>query len=291
LGSRIVTEFAEAGHTVSGVDRGPLGAGSLERYEQMELPDPRLADLIVELRPAVIVSAAGPASVADSMVDPVSDFKGTVGVLLGVLEAVRVADTGSKVIIMSSAAVYGDPLSLPVGEDAPLSPVSVYGFNKQIAETLLAEYHATFGVRSCAARVFSAYGPGLRRQLLYDVCQKALAGPTVRLFGTGHETRDFIHATDVARAVRVLAEGAPMQAEAYNVASGVETSVAEIARGLVAVLAPTSTIEFSGSQRPGDPLRWRADISAIEELGFEPSISIDAGLEEYALWCEREAGA
>lgn len=191
---------------------------------------------------------------------------------------------------MSSAAVYGNPVVLPVRENAPLAPVSPYGFHKQIAETLLQEYYQVYGVASCAARVFSAYGPGLRRQLLWDVCRKAMTG-SVGLSGTGAETRDFIHVADVARAVRVLAENAPMHAEPYNVASGVETSVAELASGLVANVSPAVTVEFSGAQRPGDPLRWCADISAIAKLGFTPSVTLEAGLSEYAQWCTREESA
>jgi UDP-glucose 4-epimerase len=158
-----------------------------------------------------------------------------------------------------------------------------------IAETLLAEYHAAFAVPSCAARVFSAYGPGLNRQILWDVCRKAVAAPVVSLSGTGHETRDFIHVADVARAVRVLAENADMHGEAYNVASGVETTIASLAERLVAQASPEAVVEFSGVQRAGDPLRWCADISAIEELGFVPAVSLDEGIVEFARWCVGEA--
>ena len=295
IGSTTVAEFGRAGYRVIGVDHGPAAATSQTpegyRHEQMDLPSPRLAELMAETRPGVVINAAGPASVAGSMVDPQSDFHGTVGVLLCVLDAVRLAGSAARVVTMSSAAVYGNPASLPILEDAPLAPVSPYGFHKEIAETLLTEYYDTFGVASCAARVFSAYGPGLRRQLLWDVCQKALTGGPVALSGTGEETRDFIHVQDVARAIRILAERADMSARAYNVASGVETSVGEIARGLVSSISADMPVEFSGIQRPGDPLRWRADITAIEELGFAPSVSIADGIEQVATWCVQEAKA
>ena len=294
IGARIVAEFAAAGYAVTGLDRSPASPRDDEalgsrRHEQMSLPSPRLPALLAELRPTVVVNAAGPASVAGSLADPPGDFHGSVGGLLGVLDAVRKARTASRVVTVSSAAVYGNPALLPVREDAPLLPMSPYGFHKEIAETLLLEYYDTFGVASCAARVFSAYGPGLRRQLLWDVCRKALSGPVVELSGTGEETRDFLHVVDVARAIRLLAERARMRAEAYNVASGTETSVADLARRLVAHVSPSAVVEFSGVQRPGDPLRWQADISAIARLGFVPSVSLDQGLAEYALWCAREA--
>jgi UDP-glucose 4-epimerase len=291
IGSHVAAEFAAAGYEVAGVDRSATGAPGV-RHISLALPSPELADVVADVRPSVIVNAAGPASVAGSIEDPRSDFHGTVDVLLGVLDAVRASGVAARVVAMSSAAVYGNPSELPVTERADLAPVSPYGYHRIIAETLLREYASVFGVESCAARVFSAYGPGLRRQLLWDVCRKAAESETVHLFGTGEETRDFVHVADVARAVRVLGESAaaPACGEAYNVASGVETSVAEIARTLLATVRPDATLTFSGEQRPGDPLRWRADVSAIRGLGFEPQMPIGQGLAEYAAWYVAEAG-
>jgi nucleoside-diphosphate-sugar epimerase len=189
---------------------------------------------------------------------------------------------------MSSAAVYGNPSTLPVSEGAALAPVSPYGFHKEMAEDILREFHDVYGIRSCAARVFSAYGSGLRRQLLWDVCQKVVAGPIVTLFGTGAETRDFIHVEDVARAIRVLAENAEMNAEVYNVASGHQTTIESVARALVSSLDPQIEVRFSGEQRPGDPLHWEADISAVSGLGFHAQVSFEDGVADYARWFVEE---
>lgn len=294
LGSRIVAEFGSAGYRTIGVDRGgalPQGGGSgLDTYFSMDLPSPALADLLTAEAPDVIVHTAGPASVADSMIRPIDDFHGTVGVLLGLLDAVRLGSPRSRVVILSSAAVYGNPTRLPVREDAEIAPVSPYGFHKRISEDLLQEYAQVYGVRSCAARVFSAYGPGLRRQLMWDVCQKGLAGPQVTLFGTGEETRDFIHVADVASAVRTLAQKADMNGEPYNVASGVQTTIASIADSLVAQLGPDHLVSFSGEQRPGDPLYWQADVSAIAALGFSQRVTLSDGVAQYARWCLQESG-
>jgi UDP-glucose 4-epimerase len=290
IGRHVAVEFASAGYEVVGVDRSAPGAPGV-RHISLALPSPELVAVIADVRPDVIVNAAGPASVAGSLEDPRGDFHGTVDVLLGVLDAVRATGVPARVVAMSSAAVYGNPSELPVTEDADLAPVSPYGYHRIVAETLLCEYATVFGVAACAARVFSAYGPGLRRQLLWDVCRKAAESPSVRLSGTGTETRDFVHVTDIARAVRVLAEKAPGCGEAYNVASGVETSVAQIASGLLATVRPDATLEFSGEQRLGDPLRWRADVSAIRALGFEPRMPIERGLAEYATWFLAESAS
>lgn len=292
LGRRMVAEFASAGYRVVGLGREGLPVSSeapsgLAGYVRADLPSPALSELIAVEQPDVIVHAAGPASVAPSMDDPTADFHGTVGVLMRLLDAVRVGCPSARVIILSSAAVYGNPEHLPVSESAPISPVSPYGFHKQIAETLLREFHDVYGVRTASARIFSAYGAGLRKQILWDVCEKASTG-TVGLFGTGDEARDFIHAEDVALAVRTIAENAPMIGEPYNVASGIETPIRSLAEQIVARIAPGARIEFSGVTRPGDPLRSRADISKIAALGFAPRIDFATGVAEYCDWYQAE---
>ena len=285
LGRQVAAEFRAAGYRVVGIAREPLDESlPLDAYICSELPGPALGDLLAAEQPDVVVHTAGPASVMASMQDPVADLQGTVMVLAAVLHDIRKFSPSSRLLVLSSAAVYGNPLTLPVSEGARLAPVSPYGFHKMAAETLLSEFFTVFGIRAAALRIFSAYGPGLRRQLLFDICEKARAGGVVRLFGTGNETRDFVHGKDVARACRVVAENAPMHAEAYNCASGHETTVRKIAEMLVPRIAPGDAIEFSGEERAGDPLRWSADISRLSALGFTPAVSIEDGVADYAEW-------
>jgi len=283
LGSRIAGLLVEDGYRVVGVDRGPESAAGVVPVS-VSLPDPALDDILVAEQPTLIVHAAGPASVGHSVDDPRADFEGSVRVHVHLLDSVRRCAPDTRVIALSSAAVYGNPVALPVTEDAPLAPISPYGYHKVMCESLLHEYSSLYGIKTCALRVFSAYGAGLRRQLLWDVCTKAAHDQAVRLFGTGHETRDFVHADDVARAVRVLANRASFDGEPYNVASGQETSVREIAELIVGHVSPGKPIEFSGEQRGGDPLRWRADIARIGSLGFRPECSLQDGVTDYAAW-------
>lgn len=283
LGSRIARALAGAGYDVLGLDRAPVSALGI-RSEVLGLPDDRLGALLSTEEPALVVHTAGPASVGASLEDPAADFRGSVGVTAALLEAVRLHAPSARVILLSSAAVYGNPASLPVAEDAPLAPLSPYGFHKTLVEALGREYAAVYGLKTASLRIFSAYGAGLARQLLWDVCEKARAGGVVRLFGTGEETRDFVHADDVARAVLAIAEGAASGGEPYNIASGTETTVREIAGRLVDAVAPGTSIEFSGEVREGDPLRWRADISRIAALGFVPQVPLADGVAEYARW-------
>ena len=175
--------------------------------------------------------------------------------------------------------MYGDPELLPIAEDAPLAPVSPYGRHRVESEQLAAES----GVPLAIARVFSAYGEGLRRQVLWDVARRALAGGPVELSGTGEETRDFVHARDVAAAVSAIAQRSAFQGEIVNVATGAETTIADLAR-LTRTSSAAREVRFTGVGRPGDPARWRADIGRLRSLGFEPSVAIEDGAPAYARW-------
>ncbi|MFH0939742.1 MAG: NAD-dependent epimerase/dehydratase family protein [Planctomycetota bacterium] len=290
LGRYLVHEFSRLGWEITALDQVSIDAASHNatlagvNWLQMTLPADALCPLLKTLRPDVLVHAAGPASVPGSVANPLADFEGSVRVLCHILDILRRVSPQTRLIFLSSAAVYGNPEHLPVREDAPCRPISPYGFHKLMCERLLDEYATVYGLRVCAARIFSAYGPGLRRQALWDICRKILTRPTVELSGTGAETRDFIHGADIATALVHLAERAQFKAETYNLASGVETTIAALAQQLVAELNFGNEVVFSGIQRAGDPLRWVADITRLRELGFIPKVSLTEGLAQYARW-------
>jgi UDP-glucose 4-epimerase len=157
--------------------------------------------------------------------------------------------------------------------------MSPYGRHRVECERIVAEQHAAGAV----LRVFSAYGEGLRRQVLFDICSQARSG-RVLLGGNGTETRDFVHASDVARAVALAARNCLFDGTTYNVGTGVETSIERLAMLLVESLGWPAEIAFSGLSRPGDPDRWRADVSRMRALGFEPEVTIEDGAARYARW-------
>jgi UDP-glucose 4-epimerase len=253
----------------------------------IEIPSAEFDSLLDRSRPHVIVHCAGPASVPASLSDPLGDFEGSIPVLANVLDRIARLAQPPHLVLVSSAAVYGDPIEMPVAEDAPIAPVSPYGFNRQLAEILVDEFRQIFSVPVTILRVFSAYGEGLRRQLLWDVCRMVVRENAVVLAGSGVETRDFLHVTDVARAVGLVAKH-PHVNETYNVASGVETPVADVASWIVDEIGSDVSISFSGKPRPGDPIRWSANVSKLFALGFRPSIEVEAGARAYARWARAE---
>lgn len=294
LGAHIADEMAASGKRTVVVDRrSPSDVDSpyARHWESrvMDLPSGDFGELLKEVAPGVIVLAAGPASVQDSIAHPLIDFEGSAGVLAHVLDAVRACVPLARFLLISSAAVYGNPECLPVGENSELSPVSPYGFHRVMCEELLREYGALYGIRACAVRIFSAYGPGLRRQILWDICRMATMRGEILLDGTGEETRDFIHVRDIARGIRAIAEGGIFDSGAYNLASGIETRLADLAASLAEQLGLGLTPRFRGIRRPGDPIRWGADITRVAQLGFHPGVTLQEGLPEYARWFRTQA--
>ena len=291
LGRFVSRHFAERGWMTLGIDNTPpenAPLANLSAYYQLHLPDKKLISILRENQPDTCIHCAGRSSVAWSFSDPASDFLSNAVLPLEILEACRIHAPGCRFINISSAAVYGNPEVLPVSEDAKPAPISPYGFHKLQSEQICKEYHQVFGIPTASVRIFSAYGPGLRRQVLWDICQKALSSKRVLLQGTGRESRDFIHAHDIARALMVVSESALMEGEVYNLASGQETTISRLASILLSVLQYDGDIAYDGQIPVGVPVNWKADITRLSTLGFEPSILLKQGAEAFALWCRSE---
>ena len=93
---------------------------------------------------------------------------------------------------------------MPIKESSPIRPLSPYGFHKAMAEKLCEEYYTFFGIATCSLRIFSAFGPGLRKQLLWDIYNKSKSLNSIELFGTGNESCDYIYIDDIVRAIELV---------------------------------------------------------------------------------------
>ena len=291
LGAEIVRYFGSRGWHVVGIDACPPPApmpAALAAYHSLALPSPDFERVVKEYQPSVCVHAAGCASVGLSMGNPSTDYRGNTVLVFDVLETLRRHAPGCRFLLLSSAAVYGDPASLPVTEAHPVRPLSPYGYHKRQAELICEEFSSIYSVPTAALRIFSAYGPGLQKQVVWDICQKVLTTGKLELHGTGTESRDFIHASDIAHALETVATKAPCTGEIYNLSTGREVTIAELADRLLANLGCSARPLFDGVATPGNPRNWRADISRIAALGFQPAISLERGLVETAGWCREQ---
>jgi UDP-glucose 4-epimerase len=222
------------------------------------------------------------------MDDPAQDFYMSVPATVHLLNMLRLHAPRCCVIYLSSAAVYGNPETLPISEEFKSAPISPYGFHKLMCEHLCTEFFSIYGLRTIVVRIFSAYGAGLKRQVLWDICRMALKETSVTLKGTGNESRDFISVLDISRALSLLAESATFEGDTFNLASGNETTIRTVAGLLVKGLGLDAPVEFDGIVKPGDPVHWRADIQRITQLAFVPTINLEEGVLAYARWCKDE---
>jgi UDP-glucose 4-epimerase len=264
------TRFAAAkGHELLGFARSSQpDADHPGQFESADATYTDLAPALARFKPAAVLHAAGAASVAASLAAPVDDLRAALLTFANTLDAVRRAGVDCLTVFPSSAAVYGDPLRLPVPEEAPLAPLSPYGFHKLACEVIATEYAQVYGLRVAVARLFSLYGPRQRRLLLWELFAQATSAVTeVVLAGTGEESRDYLHADDACAALLSLAT-APQRQKliAVNVASGQQTSTGDLARLVVAAVAPHKKLLFRGEARPGDPPHWQADVRKLSAI-------------------------
>jgi UDP-glucose 4-epimerase len=298
LGGYVADACRAAGHAVLGVDVRPPRAG--QSWEDLRIQSCESIGWESFLRGReidVVFHLAGGASVPESVQDPYRDFATSLPGTANLLSYIARRNPSTHFIFFSSAAVYGNPRSLPIGETSPVAPISPYGIHKASAEFLLQHYARLYNLQVSVLRLFSAFGVGLRKQLFWDLSRRALEasarGETcVTLHGSGAETRDFIYATDIANAALLVANR-PRRAgfECYNIASGKETTIREAASLLLDRLGLGLNIVFAGAPRSGDPLHWRADISKAAALGFQPAAPLAEGLNAVARWAISLAGA
>jgi len=281
IGSNAVHYFRRLGYRVFSADI------VLKEEQGYSIINPELADfkkLFDRQQYDICLNASGVAKVQFSFNDPLLDFTLNTANVFNILEAIRQYNVDCKFINISSAAVYGNPKYLPIDENHPLNPVSPYGWHKLYSEKICTEYANYFGIATLSIRVFSAYGPGLKKQLFWDLYQKSLSFDTIELFGTGNETRDFIYIDDLLLALKLIIENADFKGEVINVANNFETSVRDAALTFLDIIGFKGKLVFNNMAREGDPLRWRADISKLQKLGYHSQVDLVTGLNKYFQW-------
>src|SRR5262245_5293669 len=210
-----------------------------------------------------------------------------------VLEA-AVSAKVRKVVAASSASIYGQASAFPTAESHhPYANDTIYGAAKVFNEGLLRSFHAMSGLDYVALRYFNVIGPrmdvhGLYTEVLVRWIERIMAGQPLLILGDGQQTMDFIDVRDVARA-NILAAQSPATDVALNVASGVETSLRELAAALLRVTRSDSGIEYGPARTVNAVQRRLADTSAAAELiGFTARIGLEESLRDLVAWFQAE---
>ncbi len=244
-----------------------------------DIRSPEVSAVFDRERPDYVIHQAAQISVAKSVADPGEDAAVNIQGTLNILANCRRCGV-RKIVFASSAAVYGEPEALPIGEDHPCRPQSPYGITKLAAEQYLAVYAANYALPYTALRYANVYGPRQVRSgeggVVTIFIDALLAGEDLVLHGDGGQTRDFIYVADVARANLAALRGGDNRI--CNISGGEETGIRELAQTL-SELAGIPAVLRRGESRPGDLRRSSlANTRAKKELGWAPQVALADGL-------------
>jgi UDP-glucose 4-epimerase len=318
LGTSLVRAlYREGGHRVRVLD--DLSVGSLSALEEAApVTEPTAAGLVGEWTPKavqfvrgdirdarlgplvargcqVIVHLAANAGVERSMQDPRGDCGTNVLGTLHYLEAARRAGVRRFVFASSSASV--GEVEPPIHEELPARPVSPYGAGKLAGEAYCTAYHRAFGIETVALRFGNVYGPGSshKTSVVAEFIRRALCGQPLEIYGDGEQTRDFLYVGDLVRAVRCAATASGVGGEIFQIASGREMTIGELAAELLPILARHGVSGVSvhcSAPRAGDVRRSYADTTKARwRLQWRVEVPVAEGLERTLAWFQTQGPA
>lgn len=236
-------------------------------------------------QPDAVFHLAGGSSVGPSLAAPEEDFRRSVLSAAELLEWARLAAPDVRLVLASSAAVYGAGHLQAIRETDTLAPYSPYGYHKRIAEELFESYGKNFGLNVAIVRLFSVYGQELQKQLLWDICSRLVNDATrLVLGGSGNELRDWFHISDAVDLLRMAASQANHDGFLINGGTGIAVTVRQVAEQLCTAWGMGTQLEFSGKSRQGDPQYLVANIDQAASLGFAPQVNWQAGVADYVAW-------
>lgn len=228
----------------------------------------------------VVFHLAANASVERSITAPIASHETNIMGTITVLEAARKAD--ARVVSASSTAIYGAPEQLPVTETDRKEPTSPYGVEKLLLDRDTLLYNDLYGLPTVSLRYFNVYGPGQGANdysgVITIFLDQARRNVPLTIDGDGSQTRDFVHVRDIVQA-NLLAAVTDSVGQAFNIGSGDSVTIEDLAKQIIETTGSTADLVYT-EPRPGDIPHSRADISKARELlGYEPTVSLETGLE------------
>lgn len=294
-GSHLVERMAKQGHHVTVLNTLTPDATAKKKYlaDKAEIiwgsiTDPEITEKAIRGKDVVFHLGAR-VNVDESILHPWETIETNVHGTFHVLEAVR--KHGCRMILTSTCEVYGKPERVPIKENAEMRPMSPYAASKAAADRLCFAYAQTYDTPVTIARFFNIFGERQKETGFGAVIPifvgRALRGEPLRVFGTGLQTRDYLHISDVTDAYELLLEKDDLpNGEAINFGTGEGTSIKDIAEHVASVCGGEVTYVDA---RPGEASDMIADTSKAKKLfGWEPKVSFIEGLDRYIAWRKEE---
>lgn len=295
IGSEIVHQLANMGATVIAVDNLHNG----KRENLADILSPSVTLVVADIRDhnimrdllgrCDIVLHLACLGVRHSIHSPLENHEINATATLHLLELSREASI-KRFVYVSSSEVYGTARYVPMVEEHPLTPNTVYGASKLAGERYTDAYWRTYGMDTVVVRPFNAFGPrshheGDSGEVIPKFMLQAIAGEPLIIHGDGSQTRDFTDVRDTARGI-LLAAGCPqLQGTTLNLGQGKEITINELAELVGAVVDRNSVTVHHEPPRPGDVLRLCADTTlANNRIGYAPLITLKDGLLNLRNW-------
>ena len=284
IGSHIVDRLVNDGYRVAVVDN--LSSGKLKNvnssavFYHQDITHPSLQDVFQRELPDIVFHLAAQISVNESSKDPLKDGETNVIGTLRLLESARRSGVEKIVYSSTGGALYGDPVSNPCSEDAPIVPLAPYGMSKFMAEKYVELYHRLHQVNYTILRYGNVYGPrqdphgeagvvAIFSQLMCD-------GKQPNIYGTGDQERDFVYVDDIVNANMLAIEDG--DTTTYNIGSGTGTSI----NSLFSILKRITNYKWDAEHvqaRPGEVFKISlSSAKALDELKWSPQVKLDEGL-------------
>ena len=216
-----------------------------------------------------------------SEVDALVDVELTIKPALSILKVLRQISYQGTLWFSSSVAVYGDCSDKYLSESSKCIPLSNYAVAKLTVENYAKLYAQNYNLKIGVYRIFSTYGPGLERQVIYDNIIKIYNGaPKIMLISSKESARDFSYVRDQASAIKFLSDKVVPRGEIFNIGSGKAIRIIDVVRTIADVMQYKGVITFQKESKMLHDVSWTADVSKIDAMGYRQSYSLRAGLEE-----------
>lgn len=286
IGSYLGDFFLKRNESIIGIGLAQDCKNHNITYIQRDLAVGYIDGIIKKTKPEVIIHCAGNADVNKSIEFPEEDFKSNVIATNHLLYSIKKSGHYCKIIFLSSAAVYGEPDTLPISEECVRNPMSPYAIHKVMCEDLCLFFKNIYHYDVVILRIFSAYGPGLKKQLFWDMNQKIEREKKLLLFGNGKESRDFIFIDDLIDIIGKIAYMKESPYSVLNIANGKEVTINEVAEIFVKLKNSKISICYTGKNREGNPNYWCADTNKLDSIISRKITGIDIGISKYIKWAE-----